>query len=198
MPEQAAVAKGRAGPPAIPGSWWGARQVNDARARRPAVAGSSSCASATPLTLATSMFPRVAFEYGQIRCVARTSAAAFPRVADRRQLHVELGPEPERPVVAGDQRHPRVDRNVGDLLDGDPEAFLPDVALDVAPTQPMTSLKLRTRLGEVSLFTVIATLGAPLEVTAANLAIETFLPTDAESAARLHRLRTDDERAAAR
>jgi hypothetical protein len=35
---------------------------------------------------------------------------------------------------------------------------------------------------------IIATLGAPLEVTAANLAIETFLPADAESAARLREL----------
>jgi hypothetical protein len=40
----------------------------------------------------------------------------------------------------------------------------------------------------VRLFTVIATLGAPLEVTAANLAIETFLPMDEESAVRLREL----------
>jgi hypothetical protein len=39
------------------------------------------------------------------------------------------------------------------------------------------TLDLHTRFGE-SLFTVNATLGAPLEVTAANLAIETFLPAD--------------------
>jgi hypothetical protein len=49
----------------------------------------------------------------------------------------------------------------------------------------VVSLDLRTPLGEVSLFTLIATLGAPLEVTAANLAIETFLPIDERSAARL-------------
>jgi hypothetical protein len=52
----------------------------------------------------------------------------------------------------------------------------------------VVSLDLRTPLGEVSLFTVIATLGAPLEVTAANLAIETFLPMDERSAARLSEL----------
>jgi hypothetical protein len=40
----------------------------------------------------------------------------------------------------------------------------------------------------VSLFTVIATLGAPLEVTAANLAIETFVPIDEASATRLREL----------
>jgi hypothetical protein len=47
---------------------------------------------------------------------------------------------------------------------------------------------LRTRVSDVRLLTVIATLGAPLEVTAANLAIETFLPIDDESAARLAEL----------
>jgi hypothetical protein len=52
----------------------------------------------------------------------------------------------------------------------------------------VVSLDLRTPLGEVSLFTLIATLGAPLEVTAANLAIETFLPIDERSAARLGEL----------
>jgi hypothetical protein len=52
----------------------------------------------------------------------------------------------------------------------------------------VVSLDLRTPLGEVSLFTVIATLGAPLEVTAASLAIETFVPMDARSAARLGEL----------
>jgi hypothetical protein len=49
-------------------------------------------------------------------------------------------------------------------------------------------MQLHTALGDVSLFTIIATLGAPLEVTAANLAIETFLPADEESAERLREL----------
>jgi transcriptional regulator with XRE-family HTH domain len=65
------------------------------------------------------------------------------------------------------------------------EAYLPDDPPAGEATQPVVSLDLHTRLGDVRLFTVIATLGAPLEVTAANLAIETFLPMDAESAARL-------------
>jgi hypothetical protein len=52
----------------------------------------------------------------------------------------------------------------------------------------MASLELHTAVGDVSLFTVIATLGAPLEVTAANLEIETLLPADAESPARLAEL----------
>jgi transcriptional regulator with XRE-family HTH domain len=68
------------------------------------------------------------------------------------------------------------------------ESYLPDEPPAGTATQPVVSMELRTRLGKVSLFTVIATLGAPLEVTAADLAIETFLPADAESAARLREL----------
>jgi transcriptional regulator with XRE-family HTH domain len=68
------------------------------------------------------------------------------------------------------------------------EGYLPDEPPSGVATQPVVSLDLRTPLGEVSLFTVIATLGAPLEVTAANLAIETFVPMDAESATRLAEL----------
>ena len=68
------------------------------------------------------------------------------------------------------------------------ESYLPDEPPAGRATQPVVSLDLRTPLGEVSLFTVIATLGAPLEVTAANLAIETFVPMDATSAARLGEL----------
>jgi transcriptional regulator with XRE-family HTH domain len=68
------------------------------------------------------------------------------------------------------------------------ESYLPPDPPDVAVTQPVVSIDLHTRLGDVSLFTVIATLGAPLEVTSANLAIETFLPMNADSAARLREL----------
>ena len=68
------------------------------------------------------------------------------------------------------------------------ETYLPDEPPDGVATQPVVSLDVQTRLGDVRLFTVIATLGAPLEVTAANLAIETFLPVDTESAARLRDL----------
>jgi hypothetical protein len=65
---------------------------------------------------------------------------------------------------------------------------LPDDPPTSPATQPVVSLDLRTPLGEVSLFRVIATLGAPLEVTAANLALETFPPMDERSAARLSEL----------
>jgi hypothetical protein len=70
------------------------------------------------------------------------------------------------------------------------ESHLPGEPPTSPATQPVVSLKLQTRVGEVELFTVIATLGAPLDVTAANLAIETFVPMNPESAARLAELST--------
>jgi hypothetical protein len=75
------------------------------------------------------------------------------------------------------------------------EGYLPLEPPDGPVHQPVVSLDLQTRLGDVRLFTVIATLGAPLEVTAANLAIETFLPADAKSAARLQELVESAEQA---
>jgi transcriptional regulator with XRE-family HTH domain len=88
------------------------------------------------------------------------------------------------------------DAALGELID-DVESYLPREPAAGPFNQPMASLDLRTRLGDVSLFTVIATLGAPLEVTAANLAIETFLPADAGSASRLRELAETAEPAAA-
>ena len=79
------------------------------------------------------------------------------------------------------------DKALGELID-EVESYLPSEPPNGAITQPFVSMDLRTPLGEVSLFTVIATLGAPLEVTAANLAIETFLPADTLSAVRLREL----------
>jgi transcriptional regulator with XRE-family HTH domain len=79
------------------------------------------------------------------------------------------------------------DEALGELLD-EIESYLPPSPRAGTVTQPMVSLDLHTPLGDVSLFTIIATLGAPLEVTAASLAIETFLPADAQSAERLREL----------
>jgi hypothetical protein len=88
------------------------------------------------------------------------------------------------------------DEALGALID-EVEAYLPAEPPDGAATEPVVSMELRTPLGEVSLFTIIATLGAPLEVTAANLAIETFLPADADSAARLRDLAEQADHTAA-
>ena len=76
------------------------------------------------------------------------------------------------------------------------ESYLPADAPVAGITQPVIALDLHTELGDVSLFTIIATIGAPLEVTAGNLAIETFLPMDPDSAARLRRLAELRDRAA--
>jgi hypothetical protein len=93
------------------------------------------------------------------------------------------------PLIQKLKRKSREDADpaLGELIE-DVESYLPDVPPSGAATQPVVSLELQTRLGAVRLFTVIATLGAPLEVTAANLAIETFLPMDEESAERLAEL----------
>jgi transcriptional regulator with XRE-family HTH domain len=81
------------------------------------------------------------------------------------------------------------DRALAGLIE-EVEPYLPADPPAGPATQPVVSLRLQTSLGEVELFTVIATLGAPLDVTAANLAIETFLPMDARSAERLAELST--------
>jgi hypothetical protein len=52
----------------------------------------------------------------------------------------------------------------------------------------MAGFELKTRLGVVGLHTVIATLGAPLDVGATDLALETFLPADEDSATLLREL----------
>jgi hypothetical protein len=51
----------------------------------------------------------------------------------------------------------------------------------------VTAVRYATSAGELALFTTIATLGAPTDVTAAELAIETFYPADEQTAAILHR-----------
>jgi transcriptional regulator with XRE-family HTH domain len=93
------------------------------------------------------------------------------------------------PLIHRLKRRSREDADpaLGHLIE-EVESYLPDDPPAGLATQPVVSLDLRTPLGEVSLFTVIATLGAPLEVTAASLAIETFVPMDARSAARLGEL----------
>jgi transcriptional regulator with XRE-family HTH domain len=63
----------------------------------------------------------------------------------------------------------------------------PSVAL-AAGEEIVTVLDLSTAVGPVRLFTTIATIGTPLDITAAEVAIETFLPADPLSASRLHEL----------
>ena len=46
---------------------------------------------------------------------------------------------------------------------------------------------LESRLGPLALITMIATFGTALDITLAELALETFLPADAETLATLNR-----------
>lgn len=63
-------------------------------------------------------------------------------------------------------------------------------ALPAAPPPDgvLSTFELKTRLGAVRLFTVVATLVTPVEVTSSGLALETFLPADDESARLLEEL----------
>ena len=90
------------------------------------------------------------------------------------------------PLIHRLKRRSREDADpaLGHLIE-EVESYLPGRSAGRPATQPVVSLNLRTPLGEVRLFTVIATLGHRLEVTAASLAIETFVPMDATSANRL-------------
>lgn len=67
----------------------------------------------------------------------------------------------------------------------------PGVPSEPPPPGPadrvVTTVCYATPDGDLSLFTTIATLGAPTDITAAELAIETFYPADEQSAAILQR-----------
>jgi transcriptional regulator with XRE-family HTH domain len=84
-------------------------------------------------------------------------------------------------------------------VSGDPEltALLREVesygTVPPAPPQPrpqsvVLPMRVRHPLGELSVFSVIATFGTPVDVTVSELAIETFFPADAATAERLRQL----------
>lgn len=56
------------------------------------------------------------------------------------------------------------------------------------PASVVMPVRLRHPIGELSMFTTIATFGTPVDVTVAEMAIETFFPADAETARRLQRI----------
>jgi transcriptional regulator with XRE-family HTH domain len=64
----------------------------------------------------------------------------------------------------------------------EPEVELPGPGDVVAP------LRIRHAGGELSLFGIVATFGTPLDITVAELAIESFFPANPETAAALHTL----------
>ena len=62
----------------------------------------------------------------------------------------------------------------------------PDVELP-GPADVFTPLRLRHGDGELSFFSTVATFGTPLDVTVAELVVESFYPADEHTAAVLHR-----------
>lgn len=62
---------------------------------------------------------------------------------------------------------------------------LPPTPLHPPPASVVLPIRLRHPEGELSLFTVIATFGTPVDVTVSELAIETFFPADEDTARRL-------------
>lgn len=69
----------------------------------------------------------------------------------------------------------------------------PGLALAPGPVDPMgfvVPLRVRTPYGDMSLFSVIATFGAPADVTLSELAVETFFPMDEATEALLRDLAT--------
>ena len=67
----------------------------------------------------------------------------------------------------------------------------PDIPSEPSPPGPadrvVTAVRYATTDGDIALFTSIATLGAPTDVTASELGIETFYPADEQTAAILRR-----------
>ncbi len=63
---------------------------------------------------------------------------------------------------------------------------LPRATVD--PKAVVVPVRLRHPLGELALFTTIATFGTPVDVTVDELALETFFPADTRTAQRLQRL----------
>ncbi len=72
----------------------------------------------------------------------------------------------------------------------DEVSHYPGVPSEPPPPGPadrvIVAVRFATPDGDLALFTTIATLGAPTDVTAAELAIETFYPADEPTAALLH------------
>jgi transcriptional regulator with XRE-family HTH domain len=76
------------------------------------------------------------------------------------------------------------------VLEEEMLGYAHDMGVDVAPTAEApraiaTPLRLRTDSGDLALMTMVATFGTALDITLAELSLETFLPADAATAAAL-------------
>jgi hypothetical protein len=104
-----------------------------------------------------------------------------PRIVNLAEYSAHLITRLQRQAaVAGD----RALTELADELRGYPGVGAPAVAPEPADLL-FVPLRLRTGEGELRFFSTIATFGTALDVTLAELAIESFFPADAETAALL-------------
>jgi transcriptional regulator with XRE-family HTH domain len=106
-----------------------------------------------------------------------------PRIANLAQWSVHIFDNLRRQVaVTGDEELRELERELVGYLD-DMGVSVP--AAGESPRAIATPMRLRTDSGELALMTMISTFGTALDITLAELSLETFLPADAATAAAL-------------
>ncbi len=122
--------------------------------------------------------------------VQRAARDAAPERLAPRILNLDewtehiLGNLRRQVAVTGDDELRELDRRARGLRGGDGRRDPPPHEAPRAIAMPM---RLRTDDGELAFITMIATFGTALDITLTELALETFLPADASTAAALHR-----------
>jgi hypothetical protein len=118
--------------------------------------------------------------------VLRTSlhpSGLAPRIANLAQWSVHIFDNLRRQIaLTGDQELQDLERELVGYLD-EMGVMVPPAA--DAPRAIATPMRLRTGSGELALMTMVATFGTALDITLAELSLETFLPADAATAAAL-------------
>jgi hypothetical protein len=107
-----------------------------------------------------------------------------PRIANLDEWfdHI-LGNLRRQVAVTGDEDLRALDVELSKYADE--MGVTPRPALE-APRSVAVPLRLRTEGQELAFVTMIATFGTALDITLAELALETFLPADAQTSATLH------------
>jgi transcriptional regulator with XRE-family HTH domain len=106
-----------------------------------------------------------------------------PRIANLAQWSVHIFDNLRRQIaVTGDEELRDLER---ELI-----GYLEEMGVEVpsaaeSPRAIATPMRLRTDSGELALMTMIATFGTALDITLAELSLETFLPADSATAAAL-------------
>jgi transcriptional regulator with XRE-family HTH domain len=106
-----------------------------------------------------------------------------PRIANLEQWSVHIFDNLRRQLaVTGAEELRDLERELVGYLDGMGVSVPPSAEVPRAIATPM---RLRTDSGELALMTMIATFGTALDITLAELSLETFLPADAATGAAL-------------